>query len=154
MANRDGLYLPKLTWDRVDWSRPDAELARLLGVSDQVLAGQRRRRRKGSSVLTHPVAKFREWVAANARSLDGRQQAAVLARFEAEAGVRVDRWAVRRVLRDAGLVPWGRKGTRKPSRLDGIDWRLRPSPTRRVPSGMNRGLSMPGALRRRRHPMN
>ena len=124
MADRDGPFLPKSTWDRVEWSRPDVELARMLGVTDQAVAGQRRRRGKGSSLLTHPLARFRQWVAANARSLDGRHARAVLARFEAEGGVRMGLRCVREVLTDSGVRPPPRKGVWKPSRLDAADWRL------------------------------
>ena len=94
--------LPKSVWAAVDWSRPDAALAALLGVSRQAVSRQRHSRGKGPSAFVRPAERFRRWVAANARSLDGRRSEAVRARFEAETGVRRP-WSVGR--------RWGRRCT-------------------------------------------
>ena len=120
-------HLPKSAWEQVDWSRPDGELAALLGVTPQAVAGQRHSRGKGSSRLTHPAQLFRRWVAANEAALHGLSSRAVAERFAAETGVVVPQSTAMKGLRAAGVPAYQTpKGTRQgpPSKLARADWRL------------------------------
>ena len=120
-------YLPKSAWAAVDWSRPDGELASLLGMTRQAVSYQRHRRGRGSGRLTHPAEHFRRWVAANKAALHGLPSRVVADRFAAETGVAVRQSTALKGLRAAGVPKY-----RTPqgslvgpgSKLAGADWRL------------------------------
>ena len=144
MAGKRGFCLPKSTWDRVDWSLTDREIAVLLGVRKQAVHQQRHRRGKGPSAFVRPAERFRRWVAANARSLDGLTLRAVRERYAAETGLRVSAHFARSVVLQAGLRRYSPRGP-KASRLDACDWRL---PTNDLAAVW--GTTVPDVSRRRK----
>ena len=110
---------PTPPWPGVDWSLPDAEIARRRGVSREAVRVARIRYNAGPA-WSKPGVAFRAYARENRARLHGKPASEALA----AAGVRLYGATARRILREAG-VRVAREP--QPSKLRGADWRL-PNP--------------------------
>ena len=122
---------PTPPWPGVDWSLPDAEIARRRGVSREAVRVARIRYNAGPA-WSKPGVAFRAYARENRVRLHGKPASEALA----AAGVRLYGATARRILREAG-VRVAREP--QPSKLRGADWRL-PNPDLARIRGLSRDL--------------
>ena len=102
-------------WEKVDWCKRDAEIARELGISRERVRQVRASRGIGPSAHRALVHKFSKWVIAHRDKLHGLPVYEVLKMFDCTLSQQV----ARRLLRAHNVRPHD-----PASRWRGIDWRL------------------------------
>jgi len=103
------------SWEKVDWCKRDAAIARDLGVSRERVRQVRASRGIGPSAHRKLVHQFSRWVIANRDRLHGLPVYEVLKTF----GCDLSQQVARRLLRAHGVKPHD-----PASRWRGIEWRL------------------------------
>lgn len=102
-------------WEKVDWCKRDAEIARELNISRERVRQVRTARGIGPSAHRALVHRFSKWVAANREKLHGLPVYEVLKMFDCNLSQQV----ARRLLRAHNVKPHD-----PASRWRNVDWRL------------------------------